>query len=608
MENAVIGSDIPWELLQERFPEISFLLSISEPNLRTFREDLKKSLYNQDLELELQEWKNSLILDGVEVLYVYGVGLGYHYLSLKKWLAEKKERMLVFFEEDLAVLQELFKLPQGLDLLQNPQVHIELLKKPFSWKQVLDEAIRKWVSDRVEFTSMISYAKGQEKKIKKIRLELLRKSALMCVAMTECLHYHRLMENISLNFLEVPNSFHVNCWKNICRGVPAIICGAGVSLAEAIETIKKLENKALIIAGGSAITALNHVGIRPHIAIALDPNDEEYARIKASSCFEIPFVYSSRLQKEVLTSTNVTSGYLCSDTGGAFEKWLQDELKIGGDTLGPELGIEALSVTTLAVPLAHYLGCGPILLCGVDLSYKDMQRYPEGVIASAKVFLEEMQAEKRSMEKLVRKKNLEGQMVYSLVKWVMEANCLGSYAKKNKGTKFFNASSQGLPIHSIPYLSIRDFVRNYCETEYDLRAQLHAETEEARVFDFSIKEVKQTFAKLSDSLQACLPLFDQMIQEIERKQGLPFDPFSPLDSGKMQLLEMDLVEQKAYEICLDSVFYIYQKILNRCYPINPIENTAFNQRTELEKKKQLWKECHSVVKACLKVVQSRIAS
>lgn len=608
MESGVIGNEIPWELLQERFPEISFLLSVSEVNSIRIREDFRRSLYSQDVELEIEEWRNSLALDGVEVLYVYGVGLGYHYLSLKKWLKEKRERTVVFFEEDLTLLQELFKLPQGIDLLQNSQVHIELLSKPFSWKKVLDEAIRRWVSDRVEFTSIASYAKGQEKKIKKIRLELLRKSALMCVAMTECLHYHRLMENISLNFLEVPKSFHVNHWKNICKGIPAIICGAGVSLAEAMETIKSLENKALIIAGGSAITALTHVGIRPHIAIALDPNDEEYGRIKASSCFEIPFVYSSRLQKEVLTSTNVTSGYLCSDTGGAFEKWLQDELKIGGDTLGPELGMEALSVTTLAAPLAHYLGCGPILFCGVDLSYKNMQRYPEGVIASAKVFLEEIQSERRSMEKLVRKKNLEGEMVYSLVKWVMEANCLGSYAKKNKDAKFFNASFQGLPIPSVPYLSIHDFVKNYCDTQYDLRAQLHAETEEARVFDFSAKEVKKTFAKLGASLQECLPLFEQMIQEIERKQGLPFDPLSPLDSGKMQVLEMDLVEQKAYEICLDSVFCIYQKILNRCYPNNPSEDEAFNQRTELEKKKQLWKECHSVVKACLKVVQSRIAS
>ena len=596
MESDVIltESKIAWDLLLSRFPEIGFILSLDQEEMLDSQEEEEENL---------EEWVGNLPLEEVDVLYVYGIGRGTHYQALKKWLQGKKGRTIVFFEESLITLRTLFSSLQGLDILQNPQVHVQFLSKPFNFDDLFEECVKRWISDRVEFIALPSYLKGQEKKIKKLRLQLLRKSALMSVAITESLHYHRLMENISLNFLTVPESFHVNKWKGVCKNIPAIICGAGVSLGEAAAMMKGLDQRALIVAGGSAITALHHFGIRPHIAMALDPNEEEYGRMKSSGSFEILFIYSSRLQKEVLTSTNVKPGYLCSDTGGAFETWMQEELNIDAESLGPELGVEALSVTTLAVPLVAFLGCNPILLCGVDLSYKDMQRYPPGVVSSAKVFLEDMQAEKRSMEKLVRKKNAEGHLVYTLVKWVMEASCIGKYAKAHKQTQFFNASKEGLAISSVPEIPLQEFIKLYCQDQHDLRGKLHTEGEIARFFEFSRQDVKETFLKLAESLRACLPILEDMIQEIERKQNVPFDPKAQLESGKMQVLEMDLLEQPSYSVCLESVFCVYQRILDRCYPCDPYLDLELQQKNGLEKKKQLWMECLKVLKACLAVLE-----
>ncbi len=595
MESDVILSDskIAWDLLLSRFPEIGFLLSLDQ-------EEGQDAFH--DKEEGTQEWVDAISLEGVDVLYVYGIGTGSYYLALQKWLEEKKGRTIVFFEENLAILRTLFFSPLGLDILQNPQVHVQLLSNSLSLDDLFEECVKRWISDRVEFVAIPSYSKGQEKKMKKLRLQLLRKSALMSVAITETLHYHRLMENISLNFLTVPESFHVNQWNNICKNIPAIICGAGVSLAEAAKMLQGLDQRALIVAGGSAITALHHFGIRPHIAMALDPNDEEYGRMKSSGSFEIPFIYSSRLHKEVLTSTNVKPGYLCSDTGGAFESWLQEELRIDPLSLGPELGVEALSVTTLAVPLVRFLGCNPILFCGVDLSYKDMQRYPPGVVSSAKVFLAEMQAEKRSMEKLIRKKNAEGHLVYTLVKWVMEASCIGDYAKAHEQTQFFNASFQGLVIPLVPQLPLQEFIKRYCQDQHDIRGRLHVEGEIAKFSDFSGEDVKVAFLKLATSLRRCLPILEDMLQEIERKQKEPFTLKSSMESGKMQLLEMDLLEESSYSICLESVFCVYQRILDRCYPCDPYLDSETVQKNGLEKKKQLWTECLKVLKACLAVV------
>jgi len=614
MGAAVIGIEpgAVWGLLQTRFPEIAFTLSFGdlEP-LELFREDSgylngrtsKGFLYGKDTAGEIRSWKESLFLEGIDVLYVYGIGLGYHYLAMKEWLEEKKERMLVFFEEDPGVLQALFTLPAGTRILENSRVHIFLLPQPVSWKGVFDVCVRQWISDRVDFVAIGAYCRGMENKIKKLRLELLRKNSLMSVAITETLHYHKLMENISANLLALPESSHVNLWKDACKGIPAVICGAGVSLTDSIPAIKELETRAVIFAGGSAITALHHFGIRPHMVIALDPNEEEYGRIKSSGCFEVPFVYSSRLHKKVLSSTNVRPGYLHSDTGGAFENWMNEKLEIGGESLGPELGVEALSVTTLAVPLAKYLGCDPIIFCGVDLSYKDLHRYPPGVIPSSKIFLEDLQNEKRSMEKPVRKKNGEGQFVYSLVKWVMEASCLGSYVKKQTGSKFFNASLQGIKIPHVAHLPIAEFSSAYCTSRYDLRGLLHAKAEETMFSTLSAENVKAGFDDLLASLDRCLPLFASMLEEIRIRKEMPFDPLSSPESGKMQLLEMDLLEEEAYPVCLESIFCIYQKILDGCRPCVAPGDEEAERSNALEKKRQLWEECLTVLQACMKVLR-----
>lgn len=603
------GNKLDWDLLSQRFAEISFLLSTGDiPFLEVSQDSQgyfhavgrKGALHEKDVAQEVLSWKSEIFWEGIDVLYVYGVGLGAYYSIIKEWLSEKKERVCIFLEEDLSVLQALFCLPIGLAMLQNPQVHFRFVADPLLWDQILDQCALEWMSDRVEFAFLASYGRNQKKKMQSLRLKLLRKSTLVHIGISESLHYHVLMENIIANFFETPQSFHVNKLKDVCKGIPAIICGAGVSLSEVVESLRKLEQRALVIAGGSTITALSHMGIRPHIAMALDPNDEEYERLKASSSFEIPFIFSARLCKDVLTSTHVKSGYLCSDTGGPFESWMQQKLSIDPDSLGPELGAEALSVTTLAIPLARYLGCRKVLLCGVDLSYRNMQRYPSGVLPSAQVFLEELKAEKRSMEKVIYRKNYTGKSVTSLVKWAMEASCIGSYVKQHPDMQFFSASGEGLKISGVSVLPIEEFILQYCQRQYDMRGLLQAESELARFVQFSEKKVEEVLVELAASLKQSLELFEDMHKEIERK--LAQDASHPAESGLMSLLEMDLQQQEAFAACLQYTFPAYQRILERYYPgFSPVE-TEEGRHCFLEKKKKLWQECHRVTKACLVLV------
>lgn len=615
MELSSVGNEIKinWDLLLSRYPNLSFLLSCGdadgcalfemEQNWLNARMPDGSSLHQSDIGHEIQNWKDSLDLTGIDILYVYGIGLGYYYKAMQSWLRQRRERVLVFFEDNLSVLDALFRTEIGEVILEDPQVHIFYISHPSEWESVLDECVQRFLGDRIEVTALQSYRERFRLRLNRVRMKLFRKATVVHAFLAEALHYHLLMKNLIANFSHLPVSFHANAFEGKFKDIPVIICGAGPSLAEAIPFLKEMEQKAILIAGGSTITALSRYGIRPHIAMALDPNHEEYLRLKPNSSFEMPFLYSSRVHKDVFQATNAQLGYLCSDTGGVFETWMHEQMDIQSDAVGPDLGIEALSVTTIAVPLARSMGCNPIIFCGVDLAYTGMKRYAPGVMESSEVFLEEMKKDKRAMERLVRKKDKDGKMIYTLVKWVMEASCIGQYAKKHADVLFFNATEKGLPIPHVKTAPLAEIIKEHCKNSYDLRGLIHTEGELARFTAISADSLKESYQRLCQSLEICVPLIEEMVFEIEARLAFASDPSVSLESGRMSLIEMDLQEQVAYEALLQLAFPAYQRLLERIYPSIEPEESAGYRTNYLEKKRHLWSECLKVAQGCLDLIR-----
>ena len=408
----------------ERYPEIFFLLTytsfqpyqleVSDHQLNATREG--ERLHSDPIDQEMSRWLDLQSLTDVDVLFVYGVGLGYSYRAAKSWLHEKKERMLIYLEDDLGPLDALLQTEIASQLFLDPQVHLHFIKTSQEWDVSLKALLETYPSHRIEVAFLESYQKKSPRLCKHIRLKLMRQCAVVNALMTEALYSHRLVENVLANIKRWPHSFFANRLKNKFKGIPAVICGAGPSLGPAIPLLQQLEDRALIIAGGSTITALSNQGIIPHLGLALDPNPDEYSRLRVTSAFEMPLLYGTRLQPDVFNTSNGPWGYLHSYTGGPCEAYFERELGIQGEPVGPDLGPEAFSVTTLAIALAVEMGCSPILLNGIDLAYTGMQRYAAGVMPSSQVFLQELQQETRASERILKRKGIHGTMVYTLVK------------------------------------------------------------------------------------------------------------------------------------------------------------------------------------------------
>ena len=593
-------------LFLERYPELSFLLTygsfssyevvLSGGMANALRPEDGFFIYSGEIDREIEKWRASLDLEGVDILYVYGLGFGYYYSAVKMWLKERPERALVFLEDDLSVLDLFLKSEVAEEILNHAQVQLFFAPSSKHWETVLEECAQKFPCDRIEVSALNSYAKKRPRRLKQLRMQLMRNVASIQALMAEALYAHKLLENLLPNFKLWPKAFFGNGLKNKFKGVPAIICGAGPSLAHAIPILRTLENQALIFAGGSTIAALSNQGIEPHFSLALDPNAEEYPRLKAASCFEVPLLYANRLLPDVFTTCNGPLGYLKTDTGGTCEAWLEDKLGIEGEAIGPDLGREAFSVTTLAIALACEMGCNPILFNGVDLAYTGMQRYAAGVFPSSTVMEVQLKQAKRAPERFLRKKDIHGHPVYTLVKWVMESECIAAYAKQHHETQFINTSSGGLGFPRIPNQSLSEAVAQFCTSSFDLRAMIHAETQKLLLKKITADEIKRHFQDIQESLKRCLEIAGEMLEEFSSLREKTAEPCFILQTGKTILLESDFEEEVAFECLLQMAGPAIDRLLGRTFHHFQLNSDSMEARQhQLDRQVAKWKQFKNVI-------------
>ena len=232
-----------------RYPEIFLHLQFTPFEKKSISVDMQEAL----------QWKSTLALDQIQALYVYGLGASA--TVLLDWLKEDVSRHLIFLEDDLAALEAFSQMPRAKEILDHPQIHLRFAPSSQAWDMLLEECAAEFSFDKIE----VSAQKGYEKlaRFKKIKLSLLRKTVLWNALTTETILSHQLHDNIIPNLRRIPECSYINHWKDALKGVPIIICGAGPSLKSIAEDLRKARDHALIIACGSALSALSHLNIRP---------------------------------------------------------------------------------------------------------------------------------------------------------------------------------------------------------------------------------------------------------------------------------------------------------------------------------------------------------
>ena len=156
------------------------------------------------------------------------------------------------------------------------------------------------------------------------------------------------------------------------QGRPCVVVSPGPSLAKNLHELRRVQARALLIAGTHALRALQGAGVDPHLLVLADPGDLsrhvaglDLAGIEAlvvgASCRRASFDLPARR-----CFTFASNGTLDDWMFG----WLGEEARLASGG----------SVACSQASLALHLGCDPIVLVGQDLSFPEGRFYAPGTL------------------------------------------------------------------------------------------------------------------------------------------------------------------------------------------------------------------------------------
>lgn len=539
-----------------------------EDNLYEELGNKKQFFHSQyNIEKEASRWFSEIDLREVDVLYVYGIGLGHYYSAAREWLEANPARYLVFIEDQIEVIHAFLQTKLATDLLQNFQVQIHYLESFYRSEEMFRWLSWFFVLLPIEVSALTFYQQKRSEKYRHIRLKLMHDSVRKNSLASEFMRFSRgFFRNFFCNLLTLHRSYHGNKLFGRFENVPAIICGAGPSLDQNIDYLKTLKQNALIFAGGSSLNALNARQMKPHFGAGVDPNPMQYQRLASNQSFETPFFYRGRMFHDAFCMVHGPRLYL-NGTGGYFiSEWFEKELGIEGQIID-----EGHNVVNMCVEIANALGCNPIIFVGMDLSYTNMRSYAGGVVDDNQVDKNKIVNDSGLNQSSFMRKDIYGKDVYTLWKWVNEADWIGDYARQHPQKTFINATQGGIGFPGVENIDLKKLHERYFSRSQDLEARVHMEIQNAHFDELSQERILELIDKMRTSLLSCIEICDGLFEELDvmkKKVEQRKKVESNLQTGKAALFEIELSEELAFEYILSTMSIACGKIMERqCYQV-----------------------------------------
>lgn len=510
---------------------------------------------------EAELWFSSLNLSDTEVLYVYGIGLGYGYEAAKKWLHENPKRHLVFLEDNLSVIRIFFEMERSQEMMRDPQVQLIYFEHVEEANSPLSEVYWIGTTLKMQVSALPSYEREKGDIYRELTQKLIYESTLHETMLQEYLDYGLpFFQNFYPNMLCMEGTYLGNKLTGKFKNVPAIICGAGPSLNKQIPLLSELKDKAVIFAGGSAMNALNVCNFQPHFGAGIDPNPMQLERLENNSAFEVPYFFRNRMNHKAFKMIHGPKLYIAGSGGYDISEWLEDKFDISSQFID-----EGFNVVNFSLEIARVLGCNPIILVGLDLAFTGMETYASGIEEDISVTEEKLLVGKDLDEVAILRKDVFGKPIYTLWKWVAEANWISSFAKAvSEGTQIVNATEGGIEIPDVPNVTFKEAVTKHLKHQYDLSTRLHGEIQNSTLEQITKAKLIAALRDLHDSLVRCRDHLDvliadakQVIEEIKQKQDKP----EVLQGGLAVLSEIELAEEPAYLHILAVFNQVFTKVL-----------------------------------------------
>ena len=307
-----------------------------------------------------------------EGIVVFGFGLGYHVEAILSHFPRAK---IWVVEPDPLLFQSALELRGCSELVSHHRVHI-FLGTDGSVVDHLLHSIEETPFTIYRFRPSVElhgeFYRDLERRLQRVRSR--RQVNLYTLARFGKLWVRNLSHNMNL----LSRYGGIESLKGKFYSIPALVIAAGPSLDDILPHLPILQAKFLLIAVDTSYSACIRSGVEPDFLVVMDPqywNTRHLDRAVQNS---------SRLVSEPSTHPTIFRKFPGNTylAGSLFPLGRYLEEKIGKRA---SLGAGG-SVATSAWDFARFLGCNPIVMAGLDLSFPQKRSHCRGSFFEERIF------------------------------------------------------------------------------------------------------------------------------------------------------------------------------------------------------------------------------
>lgn len=403
---------------------------------------------------EAQRVAAGLSVDAATALVVFGFGFGYFIEALLDMLDENIALFVV--EPNKELFCEAMKHRDLRSLLDSKRVYLLVSDSPEEFQMDFGKFYNPARNKLVEIIGL----PGHIGVYPEFRTQLDR--SILDVLNAHQIHLNtiikigpKIITNGILNLVDYYCLPGVASLFNKFMNVPAIIVSAGPSLNKNIQLLQEVKGKAVILAVGTAVKALEKVGIYPDFVLSIDPGETNCA------------IFSQIETEKTCLITEMQSHYqiIKQFKGPKFVmgstpvlEWYAGMLEEKGDT---ESGG---SVANNAVSAAYKMGMNPIVLVGQDLAYsRDGHTHATGTHYENNIISGN---EQRGYFWI---KANEGGQVQTDRAFYLYLRWFETWFKEFPDRDYINATEGGAFIEGTKIMTLREVVNQYCTAPVDVQ-------------------------------------------------------------------------------------------------------------------------------------------
>lgn len=558
-------------------------------NIRVQSEESSIFLHsNYNPENEASTLLNSQMQVQADASVILGFGMGYH---IEKLIQEKYEKTKIVIEPNVDIFSFVLEHRDVTHIIEAKNFAIVVTDSTIQVSQELIYLFQLGRISSLDFVALPSYVRLHNKFWDDVYKEYAKFMRTFTVNVrTITVFKNTWLANFFHNLKHVTQSADINDFLGKFTSVPAILVSSGPSLSKNIDLLKDLNDKAIIIAAGSAISVLQSKNIKPHVMLGIDGGEDMADIYNRLDWDDILFAYVLNLHYKSLDHYKGPKVYIKSTSEPQVD-WFERSVK----HVTPSI-LAGGSCANLCLDFVKKIGCNPVIFIGQDLAYTDMQTHADGCIGGKKLTETNINSKQVKIAKDIYGEEIQTNELFMTMGYTFE----GYIASLSKEHIFINSTEGGLPIKGTEVMNLKDALEKYCKVDRDIKTKINEIFEESK--NNNIKLEKKTIKFVSTVIKQA-----KKITEVSKKrQQLITKIKKNIDRNKLDVIPAQRTKLFDLTAKLEENVLFKEVIGPSCYDISLVfKNTTESEAKQKNKVKEKMEILYSGLEKQYKEIEEK---